>query len=59
MKVKIGDEWYSTDDQFISVQLTDEELDIVKGMSRENSPNLRFTSGHAQTGEELIDWARS
>lgn len=57
MKVKIGDIWYSAEDQPLSVQFTDEELEFVKTMDRESSPNLRFTAGNLE-GDELLEWAR-
>ena len=58
MKVKIGDIWISTDDQPISVMLEDVELELIKQMDRESSPNLRFTCGHLED-DELLAWARS
>lgn len=57
MKVKIGDTWYSAEDQPVSIMLTDEELDLIKEMNRENSPNLRFTSGHLEPAD-LLEWAK-
>lgn len=58
MKVKIGDAWHSTEDQPISVMFDDEELEFIRQMNRELSPNLRFTAGHAEE-QELLDWAKS
>lgn len=57
MKIKIGETWYSAEDQPLSVQFTDEELEFIKSMNRETSPNLRFTAGHLE-GDELLAWAK-
>lgn len=57
MKVKVGDTWFSAEDQPIAIMFTDEELELIKDMDRENSPNLRFTSGHMEPAE-LIAWAK-
>lgn len=59
MKVKIGDEWYSAEDQFLSVQFTGEEMELVRGMTRENSPNLRFSAGRTEDPDEVLDWVKS
>ncbi|MGR6617639.1 hypothetical protein ACU6QK_15575 [Pseudomonas rhodesiae] len=58
MKVKIGDTWHSAEDQPISVMFEDEELEFIKQMDRETSPNLRFTVGRMED-QELLDWAKS
>ncbi|WP_168188515.1 hypothetical protein [Pseudomonas sp. A25(2017)] len=58
MKVKIGDTWYSAEDQPISVMFEDEELECIKQMDRDSSPNLRFTAGRLDD-QELLDWAKS
>jgi hypothetical protein len=58
MKVKIGDTWYSAEDQPISVMFEDEELSLIKEMDRESSPNLRFTAGRMEDAD-LLDWAKS
>ncbi|MEW2971035.1 hypothetical protein AB1A96_03535 [Pseudomonas juntendi] len=61
MKVKIGDTWYSAEDQPIAVMFEDVELELVKGMTRENAPSLRFTAGPVQADEDdsvLLEWAK-
>ena len=58
MKVKIGDMWISAEDQPISVQFDDWELDEIKIMTRETSPNLRFIIGDMEP-EDLLAWAKA
>ena len=58
MKVKIGDIWISADEQPISVQFEDWELEEIKLMTRETSPNLRFTIGDMEP-EDLLAWAKA
>lgn len=59
MKVRIGDTWYSSDDQPVSVMFEDDELEGIKTMDRETCPNLRFTAGRFYTQEEIEAWAKS
>ena len=43
MRVKVNDEWYSTeDDNNICVEFTDVEVDQVKSMDPASAPNNRF-----------------
>ncbi|TCT93287.1 hypothetical protein [Pseudomonas sp. LP_4_YM] len=57
MKVKVGDTWFSTDDQPIAVMFDDEELELVKEMNRETCPNLRFGTGFDDP-VKLLEWMR-
>lgn len=59
MKVRVGDKWYSSDDQPLSVMFTDDELADIKTMTRDEFPNLRFTAGRFDTQEEIEAWAKS
>ena len=58
MWVKVGSTWYNSDEQTLSVQFKDNELDFIKSnMNKETSPNNRFTVG-VGSYEDLIKFAR-
>lgn len=61
MKVKIGGNWISSDDQDICVQFTDSELSYIKEtMPHESAPNNRFCvmKERGRTIAEMRDWIR-
>ncbi len=57
MKVKIGNKWYDSDDQYVAVQFEPNELEMVKSMNVETSPNLKFGAG-VQSDVDLKKWIR-
>ena len=57
MRVKIGDTWHSTDDQWLAVQFTAEELECVKQLDPDKS-SRSFVSGDAREASDLIEWLR-
>lgn len=56
MRVKVGDTWYSADDQPLACQLTDEEWAFVR--SGDIPPGKSFGAGHFDTDEECVVWLR-
>lgn len=58
MRVKIGNTWYNSDDQYVAVQFTEEELKMIKeNLTIESAPNLKFGAG-VDDGTDLKAWIR-
>jgi len=59
MRVKIGNEWIDSSDQWLAVQFSKEELEAVKKMDVDGS-NRSFASGRdeEEDGKNLLAWMR-
>lgn len=56
MRVKIGDIWYSSEDQPLGVQFTDEEWAFIR--TGDVPSGKSFGVGRTDTDEELVAWLR-
>jgi hypothetical protein len=63
MRVKVGDTWYDESDVPICIQLTDKDLELIKGMTRETSPKLKYAVWHESAAfentEQVKEWMNS
>ena len=60
MRVKIGSEWYDSNDMDICVEFDEVELEQVKAINPENAPNRRFAvmQERGRTPDEMRAWIR-
>lgn len=54
MRVKIGDDWYDSEIQWLGVQFTEEEIECIKQLNPETS-HLSFVAGNGD-GDDLVEW---
>ncbi|ENA37426.1 hypothetical protein HMPREF1487_04344 [Pseudomonas sp. HPB0071] len=58
MRVKIGDTWYSAEDQWLCVELSESELEYVQSQDPNQWTNRRLAAGEAEDPEALRTWMR-
>lgn len=61
MRVKIGNAWYSTDHHSICIQMTEEEHEQIKNMTKEGSPDLKyavFSDSDTRSPEHKLQWMK-
>ncbi len=60
MRIKVGDTWYDAKDVPICLQMDDNDLEAIKGMTRETSPQLKYAvyweSAAFKTVDEVKTW---
>lgn len=60
MRVKAGDTWYDSKDMPLCIQLTEEDLEAIKGMTKETSPQLKYAvfyeSAAFKNAEDIKTW---
>jgi len=59
MKVKVGDKWYSSDEQPVAVEFKDHEIEYIKNnMDKKSAPNNRFGVGVWNDYRSAKKWIR-
>lgn len=59
MRVKIGSQWISSDDQPLAVEFTEAELTFIKQtMDAETAPSRRFMAARYLRPDEARAWVR-
>lgn len=57
MRVKIGDTWFESEDQFLGVQFTDDEVSMLMEYLP-TTPHRSFGVGLEETEGDLVAWLR-
>ena len=58
MRVKIGDVWYSAEDQWLCVEFSESELKYIQEQDPTQWTNRKLAAGHAEDPEALRVWMR-
>ena len=59
MRVKIGDTWYDSKDQWLGVQLEPKELDAMKKMdTKESNRSIAAGTPTESDGADMLEWLR-
>jgi len=56
MRVKIGDQWFSSDDQPICVELTDQDKSNIENMDPDATRYAVFPDALASSVDEKYEW---
>ena len=56
MRVKIGDNWYDSEDSPICIELSDQDKENIKNMSQECKKYASFPKEDKRTNQEKYEW---